>query len=521
MNELTPIFQGATTSGVESALQSPPDVFAVCGTFIRITGKYIAYADSNPYRRDIRRKAVADAQGWRTILDKNPAPNVRRIPGRIRNAWDYVCKKIHLNIGFLAQDRDFVECCLYLIAACDEACSGVGVPSELEPTGSYFELHAEGRLQAKGTLCKNIDPVSVRVLPKQHTPKSGLNIRSITHNLALFDRFEVTPIWHTFPRFFGRTEGCNVLLAPWPIAIQSSDFKPSSAVSKTKGVGYFEYCPNGQANDLKEVERYVKNLFEHTHKIGQKPDIVVFPECSLSVSQWETVCVVAEKYGAVVLAGVHIKGKARRKGSNQLRIRAPQLWMRKDFIQNKHHRWKVDRSQVLNYSLGGTLSAEKCWWESIKVEHRELGFFAMHPDLVMCPLICEDLARQEPVADLVRSVGPNLVVALLMDGPQIDSRWSSRYATVLAEDPGSSVLTLSSLGMVKLSKPPRGCKPTRTIGSWKEGGGEFMPLELGERDAGLLLNLQFKYEDEISADGRSDGGISSTPVLCGLHQIPG
>jgi 5-methylcytosine-specific restriction enzyme A len=52
----------------------------------------------------------------------------------------------------------------------------------------------------------------------------------------------------------------------------------------------------------------------------------------------------------------------------------------------------------------------------------------------------------------MRSVGPNLVVALLMDGPQLTARWPARYASVLADDPGSSVLTLTSLGMCLRSR---------------------------------------------------------------------
>src|SRR5687768_17746605 len=37
-------------------------------------------------------------------------------------------------------------------------------------------------------------------------------------------------------------------------------------------------------------------------------------------------------------------------------------------------------------------------------------------------LICEDLARQDPIAELVRHVGPTLVVTILMDGPQLKNR---------------------------------------------------------------------------------------------------
>ena len=65
---------------------------------------------------------------------------------------------------------------------------------------------------------------------------------------------------------------------------------------------------------------------------------------------------------------------------------------------------------------------------------------------IFSALICEDLARSEPCHSAVRSVGPNLVFVLLMDGPQIASRWSARYATSLADDPGSAVLTLTSRG---------------------------------------------------------------------------
>ena len=71
----------------------------------------------------------------------------------------------------------------------------------------------------------------------------------------------------------------------------------------------------------------------------------------------------------------------------------------------------------------------------------------------MCVLICEDLARQDPVTEVIRAVGPNLVFALLMDGPQLRNRWASRYASVLAEDPGCSVLSLTSLGMSRRSRP--------------------------------------------------------------------
>ena len=78
-----------------------------------------------------------------------------------------------------------------------------------------------------------------------------------------------------------------------------------------------------------------------------------------------------------------------------------------------------------------------------------------------------------------RSARPLVIVGLL-DGPQLASRWSARYASVLADDPGSSVLTLSSFGMVERSRP-EGREASRVIALWKDSttGVREIPLEPG------------------------------------------
>jgi hypothetical protein len=145
-----------------------------------------------------------------------------------------------------------------------------------------------------------------------------------------------------------------------------------------------------------------------------------------------------------------------------VRLSFPSL---KDVSQRKHHPWKLDEGQVIQYGLGGVLSPYREWWEYIDCTDRCLNFISMSEDLVMCALVCEDLARPDPVANIVRSVGPNLVIALLMDGPQTKERWAARYATVLADDPGCSVLSLTSFGMARLSRPPDGTQPLPCSGA--------------------------------------------------------
>jgi hypothetical protein len=98
---------------------------------------------------------------------------------------------------------------------------------------------------------------------------------------------------------------------------------------------------------------------------------------------------------------------------------------------------------VRRYHLGGRLDPHIDWWEHIDIFPQKCNFGVFRHEACLAALICEDLARIDPVQAAIRAIGPNLVVALLMDGPQAENRWSGRYATVLADDPGCAVLTLT------------------------------------------------------------------------------
>ena len=106
-----------------------------------------------------------------------------------------------------------------------------------------------------------------------------------------------------------------------------------------------------------------------------------------------------------------------------------------------------------------------------------------------------------------------------MDGPQIGARWPARYATVLADDPGSSVLTFTSIGMCEFSRPP-GKPPSRAIALWKDAySGEAVQIDLPPRADAVLLNLVRRMSEEWTADGRSDGKTAGYPALAGIHPV--
>jgi hypothetical protein len=189
-----------------------------------------------------------------------------------------------------------------------------------------------------------------------------------------------------------------------------------------------------------------------------------------------------------------------------------------DWMQSKHHRWRLDGDQIRRYHLGDALDPSQTWWERIELPPRACTFYVFRHGASLATLVCEDLARIDPVQIALRAVGPNLVIVLLMDGPQLEARWPGRYATVLADDPGSSVLTLTCLGMVRRSAMPGDVEP-RQIALWKEAGGRAQELKLPPGAHALLLTIAKSDEDNFTLDGRSDHKSTVRLSLAGVRGV--
>ena len=188
--------------------------------------------------------------------------------------------------------------------------------------------------------------------------------------------------------------------------------------------------------------------------------------------------------------------------------------------QHKHHRWCLDAAQVHQYHLGAALDPNHRWWEAIRIQRRTLNFVTTPgpSGLTICPLVCEDLARPDPVTDVVRAVAPTLVVGLLLDGPQLAARWPARYASVLADDPGCSVLTLTSLGMAWRSQPA-GFDPSRVIALWKDPHRGLQQITLADDAQAVALTAHQRQVHVTTADGRGGTRPIRELVLSGLEQI--
>ncbi len=360
------------------------------------------------------------------------------------------------------------------------------------------------RLAEKGSLSR-LDPARVRVLPKFRTPQVGLTVRSWSHHLAALVNEVPVTYRQVSPRLNKQAddETYTILLCPWPVEVSSRDFK--ALEDPGRDFGYFSFEPDNPF----DKGRFEK-LVQASNKMGPV-DLTVFPESALDASGFDAAFSVLESEdGGSILAGVREHRRNSVKYCDGIFSTA---------IQTKHHRWKLDEEQIIRYQLGDSLAPHKDWWEDIQVDNKGLIVLDTGRHSIV-PLVCEDLARQDSVTPMIRTLGPSLVVALLLDGPQLAGRWSGRYASILAEDPGSSVLSVTSIGMVMASTPPFGKPKSRAVALWRSPEqSEATPIILEEGAAGLRLTLRKRPVTEKTVDGRDSSEHCGWLYLSDVTQV--
>jgi hypothetical protein len=371
------------------------------------------------------------------------------------------------------------------------------------------------------------------VMPKVRTPMVGCTLRSVSHHLALLPASGIVRAGWT-PNYRQKVDEpgsmphrvMNLLLVPLPYSLGARSFKKalvedvrdvttaSGEKVRTPRFGYFDVEQDWLNADA--LAGFVRDLVAAARK--QSPEIhgLIFPELALDHPTYQRVRkeIIAHVPEAEILIAGISSNRDGRKGNFVATSTFPagsapsSAIGRRESLREKHHRWKLDRTQLEGYGLLGALSPEISWWENISLQSRQVNFTVMRRDSVFAAMICEDLARVDPCQQVIRSIGPNLVVALLMDAPQIESRWPARYATVLAEDPGCAALTLTSRGLMTLQHrlgTHRSNGDDRIIGLWRDDA-ETRPITLKcpyDSQAVLLTIVEEDVED-IALDGRVD-----------------
>ncbi|WP_334022106.1 hypothetical protein [Alteromonas sp. S015] len=398
-----------------------------------------------------------------------------------------------------------------LFAICDYACMGIETYNDgVFAAVNYMHLQEDSKNFSYSDILRH----KAVVLAKQRTPQVGIGLNSLSHYLAFIESEVNIGLYQSYnnQKQIQNISDIKMLLLPWPLTIDRSNFSPSilsenKSSSCVGGFAFFDY-QNRLGVTIHELIKVLNDAGEI--------DILVFPEATLEKNEYLRLLeelILAEKQGTVatpnfVICGIY-SSEPNNWAENQVCLSTKSTFIDgqvewEHIWQSKHHRWCLDPSQVRAYGIQAALSSDFRWWEGIKVGKRELKVINIDNLFSITPLICEDLARQDPVSEVLRALGPNLVVALLLDGPQLQSRWSSRYASILADDPGCSVLSLTAMGMIERSNKTSGYT-SRTIALWKDSENGYIEIDLPADTKGIIMSVECKYNEEFTLDGRSDG----------------
>lgn len=444
------------------------------------------------------------AREWREAMETGAAA-----PASVVTLWESLRTDVTLAEFGSGEDWASVHAALTLNAIADEVWAD---------GGATFRAQALERLARTGSLAR-LPRDRVAHLPKSRTTSVGITHRSLSrYTCTTTEDIEVS--WDRAPlRRPDRgpiRRHANILLLPWPLRIRETDFVPvpgSVRRPEREPFGFFTYEPS-EPLDLGLVDALLDSALDEVDAV----DVVVLPEGRLDSAQIAALQDVLARRGVPMLVtGMRPEaGDGFARNALETSVYLGGRWW--PYRQDKHHRWFLDGSQIETYSIAGALHPAVRWWEAMEIPPRRVHLLDVGGGVTVAAVICEDLARLDGVAQLLRSVAPTLVVTLLLDGPQLGSRWTARYAGVLADDPGSAVLTLTAYGMVSRSRP-NGIPPSNIVAMWKDParGVREIPLEPGAQ--GVLLTAVLGRSTRYAADGRPPADDATDLRLSGVHQI--
>ena len=487
----------------------PPDAFALANLVLDHTEAY-RFVVAPPRGRswppfdDWAESVRHAAHEWRTSPDQPPP--------LVRDCWNTLARARNVPLTEIRSGKawDVVATLLTLHAVTDEACAGVA-STGLGPSGNRFGAEARRLLESRGSLSR-LSPARVRILPKTNFSPRGITIRSLSRYLGLcYEAVDVR--WRSVePSRSEDRHDYNIVLLPWPLSIKATDFRQAPAdliANMDRDVfGFFEFAPEASLN---------VDLVDSLLTAAGRADAVVLPECAVDTASVAALeATLAAHDVSFLIAGVR-EPSTSSLGRNYLHfgIRTAAGWNR--YEQDKHHRWCLDDRQIRQYHLTRSLDTKKLWWEAIDLRERAVHIIDLGGGITTAPMVCEDLASLDEVSDHVRRIGPSLVAAVLLDGPQLTTRWPCRYSSILTDDPGSAVLTLTSFGMASRSRP-QGRKASRAVAHWNSRSDGPCEIELGRGAAGILLQTTVETSTVWTADGRCHRDVPRL-TLAGLRQL--
>jgi len=537
----------------------PTDLFAVTAHLVHTSG-LLTYFEPNPDHEDSatayppsftitkkeREECFACGSTWSTN---------ESVPSLVVVLWKALIKarkqtlRASLNTKKGSSAPAWWAAAVKLLLIADEACVGLGARSSMDYPDRWmidqFEILNAAPFSGRKLAGSNAyraerqrasfgvfsDPDVACVQPKSRISSVGCNLRNITRHAAYIPHVgSVRCHWQQpiAQRVGEEADDLDVLILPLPFEmrddwiVQDDNSRPDAI--KRPRWGNFA-VRQGWLDDKEGLINLVMEEFRKALSVLQtRPTAgalngVVFPEYALTEPLFNEICTLLKKEEpglefAITGSSSNCEGET---GNFVLTAmwpvdKASDAPVDDRFLltsRRKHHRWKLSPSQIDTYDLEGILPTGtdgSSWWERHVIAQREIHFFHFRKTSVLTSMICEDLARSDPCHDILRAIGPNLLFALLMDGPQTANRWPARYAATLADDPGTSVLTVTSMGLMdRTNKAGKFDKPAFTVAMWRDETGKTTCLDLDEGSRSILLTLKPHPVEDQTIDGRANG----------------
>jgi hypothetical protein len=398
----------------------PPDVFACGAVLASMSGAYsrARYTSqwspgcyfNDDYRATVRTVGAAWA-------------NDGQLPDEMSALWSRLLAAGSRQV--LEANAAWWDTAMKLMIIADEAAAGIGFLSSTALADYHFFQythhvqrlrHRRARLDPRfdlpnlpTSLCWMIPPSEACVQPKARTPGVGFTLRSLSHNLALLPPAgEIETSWQ-FGTPAGRStdQALNLLLVPFPFQVDGSCFVGGSESFGEGSMKFFSLRQNwlrsnGAKLSARDLSMFFAGLVDQARREVRNVHGLVLPETALDDAHVKAIArdLAANTGLELFVSGVFRTARARTYAQNK--VYAAIFHRHRVFVdweQAKHHRWRLDSGQVRRYQLGDALDPKDMWWEQIELQPRTCTFYVFRYGASLAALVCEDLARIDPVDD--------------------------------------------------------------------------------------------------------------------------
>jgi len=295
-------------------LRWPPDAFAAMAVLLQRSGAYMQVLETWPpslgkqwlgkiteYAQDWGNLATSDYLRMAAELAAHGSKTQKSSFEELENGkwsapwyqqlvkwWSTVLKWQEKPLSVAASNPKFYRAALQICSMADEACRGIGQPGSREhpqtEMGAAFQtLVASGtqRNATSATACLAVPPSRVIVLPKLHTPQTGMTLRALTHHIGLCPGTEVKTGW-VLTGLPGTDHSLNILLLPWPEQIHPAQFQACKTeelgLQLPSAFGHFSYKPKHPTWNVARLRAVIAAALERAGDI----DGIILPELTFS-----------------------------------------------------------------------------------------------------------------------------------------------------------------------------------------------------------------------------------------------